>query len=64
MFELEEFEDGEEVCIGDAAGTHLAKGVGVDDLLAEGTAGEIWALGKVEDCVEGRFIDCAAVDGP
>ena len=45
-------------------GAHLPEGVRVDDLLAEGAAGEVGSLGDVEDGGVGGFADGAAVDGP
>lgn len=64
VLEAEELEHVEEVVVGDGLGSHLAEGVGVDDLLAKGAAREIGALRDVEDGVKGRLIDGAAVDGP
>lgn len=59
------FEPLEQVGVGGALGAHLAQGVRVDDLLAEGPAGEVGALRDVEDGGVGRFADgAAAVDGP
>ena len=54
----------EEVRIRDALGAHLPYGIRVDDLLAEGAAGEVGPLRDVEDGAVGRFADGAAVDGP
>ena len=42
----------------------MAEGVRVDDLLAEGAAGEVGPLRDVEDGGAGGFADGAAVDGP
>lgn len=39
----------EQVCVGNALCAHLAEGVGVDELLAEGAAGEVGALRDVGD---------------
>jgi len=57
-------EDGEEVHIGDFAAVHVAQGVWIDDLLAEGAAGEIGALRDVEDVGVRGFVDGAAVNRP
>lgn len=60
-------EVGEEVGVRDAAGAHLAGRVRVDELLAEGAAGEeVGALGDVGDVGAGASgaADGAAVDGP
>lgn len=57
-------EVGEEVGVGDVFGAHLAEGVRVDELLAQGAAGEVGALRDVEDGVGGGFVHRAAVDGP
>lgn len=62
-----DFDDGEDlvqVCVGDVLGAHFADAIWVDDLLAKGAAGEVWALGDVEDFVVAGFLDGAAVDGP
>lgn len=64
VVEAEQLEDGEEVGVGDAAGAHLPQRVRVDDLLAQGAARQVRALGEVEDGAKGRLVDCAAVDGP
>lgn len=64
VLEAKDLEDIEEIVVRDGLGPHLAERVGVDDLLAEGATGEIGALGDVEDGVEGRLIDGAAVNGP
>lgn len=50
--------------VGDALGAHVAEGVRVDDLLAEGAAGEVRPLWDVEDVRVGGFADGAAVYGP
>jgi hypothetical protein len=64
VLQLEDLEDGQEICVGDAAGALLSQGVGVYDLLAEGAAGEVRPLGEVKDCVKGGLVDGASVDGP
>lgn len=61
------FEVGEEVGVRDAAGAHLPGGVRVDELLAEGPAGE--EVGPLRDVGDvgagaGGAADGAAVDGP
>ena len=62
--DVDGFEPLEEVRVGGSLGAHLPEGVWVDDLLAEAAAGEVGALGDVEDGGVGGFADGAAVDGP
>jgi hypothetical protein len=64
ILEVEDAQNGEKVSVGDALGAHSADAVGVDDLLTEGAAGEVGALGDVEDIGEGGLVDGAAVYGP
>lgn len=64
MLETENLEHGEEIRIRDTFGAHLAKGVGVDNLLPEGAAREIRALRNVEDGMEGWLVDRASIDRP
>ena len=64
VLEVEDAQDAHEIGVGDVLGAHGADSVGVDDLLAEGAAREVWALGDVEDVAEGGLVDGAAVDGP
>lgn len=64
MLKAKRLEDSEEFGIRGTPGAHLAYGVGVDDLLTKGTAGEIGALGDVEDGVERGLVDGTAVYGP
>lgn len=64
VLELKELENGEEIRVGDASGSHLPQRVRVDNLLAERTTRQVWALREVENGVERRLVDRAAVDGP
>lgn len=64
MIEIEDGEDGEEVVVGYAFAAHGAEGIGVDDLLTEGSCAEVGSLWNVENLGEWWFADRAAIHGP
>lgn len=64
MCDIDRGQPVQQIGVCDALGAHLPHAVRVDDLLAEGAAGEVGALRDVEDGGGGGFVHGAAVDGP